>query len=110
MNKFFRYLMLLSVILLTSLSTIAELQPYSATYYATFDKFSGRNTSSLSKDLETGEYTYHSYTKPRGIAALAGKIRETLYFSINNHKVVPRLYNHKSRKRASVKYLSLIHI
>jgi len=104
MKTISQLLLALSIGVLTSISAVAELQPYSSTYYATFDRFSGRNTSVLTQDAESGEYTYSSYTKPRGLAALAGKIRETLKFSISDYKVTPKLYSHKSRKRASVKY------
>jgi len=93
---------LASVATLTAVQ--AELVPYTATYYATFDRFSGRNTSSLSMNKETGEYTYSSYTKPRGLAALAGKIRESARFTLVGGTINPIAYAYKARDKAFINY------
>ncbi len=86
-------------------SAVADLTPYKANYYATFDRFSGKNTSVLKKNPETGEYTYVSQTKPSGIAALAGKIKESTRFILNESKVKPIAFAHSSRRdSASIKY------
>jgi hypothetical protein len=87
-----------------SLSAMAELTPYQASYHATFDRFSGRAAMALQKNVDTGEYTYSSVTKPRGLAKLIGKIREWSTFELENGKVIPKTFVHKSRDKENIQY------
>lgn len=97
------FLLVVSVFVF-SVSALAELTPYQASYYATFDRFSGRATMKLVQNPDTGLYTYSSVTKPKGIAALMGKIREWSVFSLNGTKVIPETYTHKSRDKQNISY------
>ena len=87
-----------------ALSNAIPLTTYKATYHATFDRFSGKATMGLKKNPDTDEYIYSSVTKPRGVAALMGKIREWSVFTLDNSKVVPKIYTHKSRDKQNIIY------
>jgi len=97
-----------AIIALASLAmapyAMAELSPYSASYHTTYDRFSAKTKVSLKKDAESGLFTYSSRTKPRGFAALLGKIKESVKFNLDNGQITPQSYRHSSRDDISIDY------
>lgn len=101
MTKSFLFgLALLSV----TFSSFAEFTQFDASYSVRFDKFKAKSAMSLRQDPETGEYTYTTYTKPRGLAKLFGNISEALVFDLNKTVITPKSYRHDSRDDVSIDY------
>ncbi len=101
MTKSFLFgLALLSI----TFSSFAEFTQFDASYAVRFDKFKAKSAMSLRQDPETGEYTYTTYTKPRGLAKLFGNISESLSFDLNRNIIIPKSYRHDSRDNESIDY------
>jgi len=90
--------------LLVSVSAYAEFNQFDANYKARFDKFKAKSSMSLRQDPVTGEYTYSTYTKPKGLARLFGKITESLKFTLDGQNIIPNSYRHYGRDNVSIDY------
>ena len=86
------------------MSVLGNLTPFTANYAVTFDRFSARASMNLKFDPESGEYVYGSNTKPKGVAALFGKIREWSVFKIDKNQITPLSFVHKSREQQNIDF------
>ncbi len=103
-SKINKFLLLGLSVFLVNFASYAEFTQFDASYTARFDKFKAKSKMSLRQNPETGEYTYTTYTKPKGIAKLFGKIKESLIFDLNQNSITPKTYRHNSRDNASIDY------
>ena len=103
-SKINKALLLGLSVFLVNFSSYAEFTQFDASYTARFDKFKAKSRMSLRQNPETGEYTYTTYTKPKGLAKLFGKIRESLIFDLEQNTITPKTYRHNSRDNASIDY------
>ena len=91
-------------LLVVNIASYAEFTQFDASYTARFDKFKAKSQMSLRQNPDTGEYTYTTYTKPKGLAKLFGKITESVNFDLADQSISPKTYRHKSRDNASIDY------